>query len=107
MDRRTFLWRSGGGLGGIALTHLLAADGLLGAASSKADLNGGLHHRAKEDRRDMVVRAVVVLVGGDDEQAVVGDSPRKIGVDNVRFQPVVGLLNGAVMHVVGLVRHHI
>ncbi len=29
MSRREFLWRSGGGLGGIALTGLLGADGLL------------------------------------------------------------------------------
>src|SRR6516162_2261200 len=50
MDRRTFLWQSGGGLGGIALAHLLAEDGLLGAPSLKADLNGGLHHRAKAKR---------------------------------------------------------
>jgi hypothetical protein len=28
MNRREFLWRSGGGLGGIALAHLLARDGL-------------------------------------------------------------------------------
>src|SRR5215510_14239907 len=50
MDRRTFLWQSGGGLGGIALAQLLAEDGLLGALSPKTDLNGGLHHRAKAKR---------------------------------------------------------
>ena len=27
IDRREFLWRFGGGLGGIALTHLLATNG--------------------------------------------------------------------------------
>ncbi|RUL87619.1 DUF1501 domain-containing protein [Tautonia sociabilis] len=54
MSRRSFLWRSGGGLGGIALAHLLGVEGLLASdeASSppRADLNGGLHHPAKAKR---------------------------------------------------------
>ena len=29
LDRRRFLWNAGGGLGGIALAHLLGTDGLL------------------------------------------------------------------------------
>src|SRR5215470_1991489 len=37
-NRRQFLWNSGGGLGGIALSHLLAQEG------------GGLHHPAKAKR---------------------------------------------------------
>lgn len=41
MNRREFLWKSGGGLGGIALAHLLATE-------SRAD--GGLHHPAKAKR---------------------------------------------------------
>jgi hypothetical protein len=45
LDRRDFLWRSGGGLGGIALTSMLLAD-----EKPKADLNGGLHHRATARR---------------------------------------------------------
>jgi hypothetical protein len=52
-DRRHFLWHLGGGLGGIALTHLLGADGLLAGpptAKGRPDLNGGLHHRAKAKR---------------------------------------------------------
>lgn len=44
--RRQFLWQSGGGLGGIALSWLLGQDRLL--AGNK--LNGGLHHRAKAKR---------------------------------------------------------
>ena len=51
MPRRRFLWRMGGGLGGIALAELLGADGLLagtgrtpGRPRPRADLNGGLHH---------------------------------------------------------------
>lgn len=51
-DRREFLWRSGGGLGGIALAHLLGADGLLAGepSATRGALNGGLHHRAKAHR---------------------------------------------------------
>ena len=39
LDRRRFLWRSGGGLGGIALASLLGADGLL------ADTTDGTPYR--------------------------------------------------------------
>jgi len=44
MNRRSFLWNYGGGLGGIALASLLQEEGLL-AAESK-----GLHHPAKAKR---------------------------------------------------------
>src|ERR1700676_4136056 len=51
IDRRAFLWQSGGGLGGVALSFLLGREGLLAAGPPvKADLNGGLHHRAKAKR---------------------------------------------------------
>jgi hypothetical protein len=56
-SRRDLLWRLGGGLGGIALTSLLGNEGLLAATDTtalplrpRADLNGGLHHRAKVRR---------------------------------------------------------
>ena len=49
IDRRSFLWQAGGGLGGIALAHLLASEGLL-ADTPRPELNGGLHHRAKARR---------------------------------------------------------
>src|SRR5947207_1998117 len=45
MDRRDFLFRAAGGMGGLALTHLLGQQGLFGQ-EPKPDLNGGLHHRA-------------------------------------------------------------
>src|SRR5882724_398721 len=44
LTRRKWLWNIGGGLGGIALAQLLHAD------EARADLNGGLHHRAKVKR---------------------------------------------------------
>ena len=51
IERREFLWRFGGGLGGIALIHLLGRHGLLADTTpSQADLNGGLHHRARAKR---------------------------------------------------------
>jgi hypothetical protein len=46
LSRRELLWQLGGGLGGIALAHLLAC----GARAQAADLNGGLHHRARARR---------------------------------------------------------
>src|SRR5437762_1758995 len=53
-DRRSFLWQLGGGLGGIALAHLLGRDGSLAGAQTsatpRAELNGGLHHVAKAKR---------------------------------------------------------
>ena len=62
LPRREFLWRIGSGLGGVALAQLLARNGLLAqgaplgsgiggpAGGARADLNGGLHHRAKAKR---------------------------------------------------------
>src|SRR5262245_43015695 len=50
LTRRDFIWHSGGGLGGIALASLLGRDNLLAQESPRADLNGGLHHRARAKR---------------------------------------------------------
>lgn len=52
MNRRSFLWNSGGGLGGIALAHLLGSEALLAGAPTKPspELNGGIHHRARAKR---------------------------------------------------------
>jgi hypothetical protein len=50
-DRREFLWRFGGGLGGIALAQLLGEQQLLAdALAPTPEFNGGLHHRAKAKR---------------------------------------------------------
>ncbi len=48
VSRREFLWRFGGGLGGIALASILADENLHGQSAS--NLNGGIHHRAKAKR---------------------------------------------------------
>src|SRR5918993_1209622 len=54
LDRRSFLWQSGGGLGGIALAHLLGVDGLLAAEPSGGRRDrpprGGVHHPARARR---------------------------------------------------------
>jgi len=51
MNRRNFLWQSGGGLGGIALAQLLGENGLLAQTPGpRPEFNGGLHHRARAKR---------------------------------------------------------
>ena len=53
MNRRDFLWQSGGGLGGIALAALLAEEDARAGASSPAPKlrpDGGLHHAPKARR---------------------------------------------------------
>lgn len=47
MNRRTLLTHAGGGLGSVALTHLLAQNSL---GKTNPNLNGGLHHPAKVKR---------------------------------------------------------
>src|SRR5437870_5519514 len=50
MKRRDFFWQTGG-LGSIALAHLLGTDDLLaGPIKPRPEFNGGLHHRAKVKR---------------------------------------------------------
>lgn len=51
MDRRAFLWNWGGGLGGIALAHLLGRESLLAESPKpRPEFNGGLHHPARAKR---------------------------------------------------------
>jgi hypothetical protein len=46
-SRREFLWKFGGGLGGVALAHLLAEGGLL---AGERGASGGLHHEPRAKR---------------------------------------------------------
>src|SRR6476620_5087991 len=49
--RRGFLWRFGGGLGGVALAQLLAESGALAEQpTARPEFNGGLYHPAKVKR---------------------------------------------------------
>jgi Protein of unknown function (DUF1501) len=54
IDRRRFLWKAGGGLGGIALAQLLGIEGLLAGDDARhrprPEWNGGLHHPARARR---------------------------------------------------------
>jgi hypothetical protein len=51
LSRRSFLWQFGGGLGGLALTRMLAEAGELpGAPRPRPELSGGLHHTARVKR---------------------------------------------------------
>src|ERR1044071_2451359 len=80
LPRREFLWRLGGGLGGIAFTHLLGQSGLLADTlppRSRADLNGGIHHRAK------VKRIVQLFMNGGVSQ-----------MDTFDYKPALAKLHG-------------
>src|SRR6266576_2219461 len=84
LPRREFLWRFGGGLGGIALAHLLGRHDLLAdtPASPKPALNGGLHHRAK------VKRIVQLFMNGGASQCDTFDyKPQLIKRSGEKFDP--------------------
>ena len=50
-SRREFLWKAGGGLGGLALAHILGVqEANADLPLPRPELNGGLHHRAKVKR---------------------------------------------------------
>ncbi len=81
-DRRSFLWQSGGGLGGVALSYLLGVDGLAAAPQAKSDLNGGLHHRAGAKR------VVQLFMSGAASQVDTFDyKPELIKRDGKKFDP--------------------
>jgi len=85
-NRREFLWRFGGGLGGIAMTHLLGQQGLLAdtAAKPRADFNGGLHHPAK------IKRVVQLFMNGGASQCDTFDyKPELIKRSGEKFDPGV------------------
>ncbi|WP_145278228.1 DUF1501 domain-containing protein [Tautonia plasticadhaerens] len=86
MDRREMLWRAGGGLGGIALAHMLGVEGLRaedGAATlPKGDFDGGLHHPAKAKR------VVQLFMSGAASQCDTFDyKPLLIAKDGTPFDP--------------------
>ena len=88
--RRDFLWRLGGGLGGVAMAEMLGRNGLLadesngvaGAAGSANDLNGGLHHRAKARR------VIQLFMNGGASQCDTFDyKPALARLDGQKFDP--------------------
>lgn len=83
-NRREFLWRFGGGLGGVAMAHLMGVEGLLAdtLAKPRPELNGGLHHRAK------VKRVVQLFMNGGASQCDLFDyKPGLIKHSGEKFDP--------------------
>ena len=80
-SRRDFLWRLGGGLGGVALVDLLARNGLLADAPA-GDLNGGLHHPAKARR---VIQ--LFMNGGMSQMDTFDHKPALDRLHGQRFDP--------------------
>src|SRR5262245_17302723 len=80
IDRRSFLWHSGGGLGGIALSWLLAREGHLDAAAPF--VRGGLHHPARAKR------VVQLFMSGAASQCDLFDyKPKLIQKHGEKFDP--------------------
>jgi Protein of unknown function (DUF1501) len=82
VSRRDLLLQLGSGFGSLAVAHLLSQDGLLAGPAvaspgGNADLNGGLHHRAK------VKRVVQLFMNG-------GASP----ADTFDYKPQLEKLHG-------------
>jgi hypothetical protein len=85
-NRREFLWRVGGGLGGIAMAHLLGRQGLLAnEATVGGQLNGGIHHRAR-------VKRVIQLFmnGGVSPMDTFDYKPRLAELHGKKFDPGSG-----------------
>jgi len=80
--RRELLWRAGGGFGALALSYLLGQESALAA-----NLNGGLHHRAK-------VKRVIQLFmnGGVSPMDTFDPKPRLTELDGKAFDPGGGQL---------------
>src|SRR5262249_41643474 len=79
-SRRSVLWLLGGGLGGIALAHLLGAEGLL--ADTGSNSNVGLHHRARARR------VVLLFMSGAASQVDTFDyKPELIKRHGQKFDP--------------------
>jgi hypothetical protein len=83
IDRREFLWRFGGGLGGIAMVHLLGQQGLLAdSPKPRPEFNGGLHHPAKAKR------VVQLFMSGAASQCDTFDyKPQLIERNGQKFDP--------------------
>ncbi len=76
--RREFLFSFGGGLGGVALAHLLGRSALAGdAPKPRPEFNGGLHHRAK------VKRVIQLFMNGGASQ-----------MDTFDYKPSLAKFNG-------------
>src|SRR5947207_1310647 len=83
--RRNFLWRFGGGLGGVALSYLLGERNALAAGASATGLthfSGGLHHRAKAKR---VIQ--LFMNGGASQMDLFDYKPSLLAHHGEKFDP--------------------
>ncbi|MGZ4987295.1 MAG: DUF1501 domain-containing protein [Limisphaerales bacterium] len=81
VTRREFLWKFGGGLGGVAMAHLLGESGLL-ADTPRPEFNGGLHHPAK------IKRVIQLFMNGGASQCDLFDyKPELIKRSGQKFDP--------------------
>jgi hypothetical protein len=85
--RREFLASLGQGFGNLALAHLFLQDGLLAdTLTPRAELNGGLHHRAKAKR---VIQ--LFMNGGVSQSDTFDYKPQLIKYSGQKFDPGPGL----------------
>ena len=66
LDRRSFLWNAGGGLGGVALAHLLGAEGLLAGtldAKGRGEFRMFMQPLAGGSAEEITLRAAEQVVG--------------------------------------------
>jgi hypothetical protein len=93
-SRREFLWRFGGGLGGVALAHLLGRHRLLGAdaesravtsATARGALGDGSHHPARARR---VIQ--LFMNGGASQMDLFDYKPELVKRHGQKFDPGTG-----------------
>jgi len=80
--RREFLWRFGGGLGGVALAHLLGTADEARATNPNGALHEGVHHRAKARR---VIQ--LFMNGGASQMDLFDFKPQLIARHGEKFEP--------------------
>ena len=93
LDRRDFLFTTGGGFGGLALSAMLSRERLYGAEAAtaralpRADLNGGIHHKAK-------IKRVIQLFmnGGASPMDLFDPKPQLDKLHGQQFDPGAGQL---------------
>lgn len=92
-DRRDFLFTTGGGFGGLALSAMLSRERLYGAEATttralpRADLNGGIHHKAK-------IKRIIQLFmnGGASPMDLFDPKPQLDKLHGQQFDPGAGQL---------------
>jgi hypothetical protein len=91
-SRREFLWRAGGGLGGIALAHLLGAEKLLAGDNAGPRLVHSGSMRAKPPLRAVRAKRVIQLFmnGGASQMDLFDHKPELVKRHGMKFDPGTG-----------------